>query len=120
MNRLHKKYGKQVEFLLVYIREAHPSDGWQVQSNVRDGIVFEQPTTEAARTQVCQKFLADVKITIPPVIDGLDDAVGGAYSAWPDRLYLVDTAGKIAYQSGRGPWGFKPEELEEAIQEELK
>ena len=42
------------------------------------------------------------------------------YGAHPDRLYLVGRDGKIAYTGGRGPTGFRPDELEEAITAELE
>ena len=37
------------------------------------------------------------------------------YSGYPDRLYLIDSAGKVAYKGGRGPFGFIPGELEQSI-----
>jgi hypothetical protein len=49
------------------------------------------------------------------LVDGIDDPVGGTYSGMPSRLYLIDTAGKVAYKSGRGPFGFKPSELEHSL-----
>ena len=52
---------------------------------------------------------------MPMVVDEMDDRVGHAYSGMPDRLYLIDRAGSIAYKSGRGPFGFKPGELEQAL-----
>jgi len=42
------------------------------------------------------------------------------YGAWPDRLYLVGKDGKIAMAGGRGPFDFKPDKLEKAIQKELE
>ena len=33
----------------------------------------------------------------------------------PDRLYVVDSRGRIAYKGGRGPFGYKPSELEQAL-----
>lgn len=56
---------------------------------------------------------------LPALVDGIDDAVNRAYAAQPDRLFLVGRDGKIAYTGGRGPGGFKPAELEDAIREEL-
>lgn len=56
---------------------------------------------------------------IPAVVDRLDDKVNKAYSAWPDRLYLVGKDGRICYSGGRGPGGFRPEQLAAAIQKEL-
>ena len=56
---------------------------------------------------------------MPMVFDGLDNAVASAYGGWPDRLYLVSRDGWIVFQGGEGPFGFKPEELERAIEREL-
>jgi alkylhydroperoxidase family enzyme len=52
---------------------------------------------------------------MPLLVDELDDRVGQAYSGMPDRLYLIDREGRIAYKGGRGPFGFKPGELEQAL-----
>ncbi len=51
---------------------------------------------------------------MPVLVDEISDPVGNAYSAMPARLYVIDTAGKVAYKSGRGPFGFKPGEMEQA------
>jgi hypothetical protein len=56
---------------------------------------------------------------IPAVVDRLDDKVNKAYSGWPDRLFLVGRDGKMAYSGGRGPGGFRPDELARAIKKEL-
>lgn len=53
------------------------------------------------------------------LVDRMDDAANKAYAAQPDRLYLVGKDGKIAYAGGRGPFGFKPDELAKAIEIEL-
>src|SRR2546430_11215635 len=52
---------------------------------------------------------------MPMVIDEMHDPVGHLYSGMPDRLYLIDRDGKVAYKGGRGPFGFKPGELEQQI-----
>jgi hypothetical protein len=53
---------------------------------------------------------------MPTAIDGIDNEVASTYGGWPDRLYLIDTGGRIAYQGGEGPFGFKPDELGAAIE----
>jgi hypothetical protein len=55
-------------------------------------------------------------IKFPAVLDGFDNSVEKAYTGWPDRIYLIDKAGRIAYKSKPGPFGFKPEELKAALQ----
>ena len=64
--------------------------------------------------------LADICVTrlgikLPALVDRFDDSTERAYSGWPDRLYLVDRSGRIAYKSRPGPFGFKPAELEAAL-----
>jgi hypothetical protein len=54
------------------------------------------------------------------VVDGVDNTVASAYGGWPDRLYLIDTDGRIVFQGGEGPFGFKPEALARAIERELE
>ena len=43
------------------------------------------------------------------------DPAGTAYSGMPARLYVIDAQGKVAYKSGRGPFGFKPGEMEQSL-----
>jgi hypothetical protein len=112
---LKARYGDRVEFLAVYVREAHPTDGWRMASNDKDGVVIAQPKSAAERTSVAALCCEKLKMTMPLLVDDIDDRVGHLYSGMPDRLYLIDRAGKIAYKGGRGPFGFKPGELEQAI-----
>jgi hypothetical protein len=54
-------------------------------------------------------------IQLPAVVDDFDDSTDTAYSGWPERLYLIDREGRIAYKSKPGPFGFKPADLEAAL-----
>ena len=56
-------------------------------------------------------------IKFPAVLDGFDNSTEKAYTGWPDRIYLIDKQGRIAYKSKPGPFGFKPEELEVALKD---
>lgn len=86
-------------------------DGWQVDANVEDGILVEQPDTMDERVTIASDFVADTNLSMPVLIDGIDNAVAEAYKAWPDRLYVVGKDGKIVFAGEPGPWGFKPMEL---------
>lgn len=109
------RYGDRVEFLGIYVREAHPTDGWRMKSNDNAGVSFAQPLTKIGREEVAAKCCSTLKMTIPLLVDDIDDRVGHLYSGMPDRLYLIDKNGRIAYKGGRGPFGFTPGELEQAI-----
>ncbi len=99
----------------MYIQEAHPSDLWQLPSNVRDEVVFSSPQSAGERIDLATACVRNLGIELPALIDGLDDAVETAYTGWPDRLYLIDEEGRVAYKSRPGPFGFAPSEMEEAL-----
>jgi len=56
-----------------------------------------------------------LKMSIPLVVDGIDNQVDTQYSGFPDRLYVIDHDGKVAYKAGRGPFGFIPAEMEQSL-----
>jgi len=98
-----------VEFFVIYIKEAHPSDGWAMPDrNERQGISFKDPTTYDQRVKLAETACSVLKIKLPCLVDGMDNAVNRAYAAWPDRIYVVDINGKIAVAGGQGPRGFMP------------
>ena len=104
-----------MEFLVVYITEAHPSDVWQMESNLHDKVVFASPRNEDERASVAGTCVRKLGIEIPAVLDEFGNSTESAYTAWPDRLYLIDRNGKIAYKSKPGPFGFKAAELQAAL-----
>ena len=112
---MYRKYGDKVAMYVVYIREAHPSDGWQMRKNERDGVLFKQPKSLMERIKVASSCQAGLKIDMPIIVDKMDNKAEKDYAAWPDRLYVIDLEGKIAYKSGPGPRGFKPRVAEPVV-----
>ena len=104
-----------MQFLGIYIREAHPTDGWRLPSNDAVGVSIAQPRTKKERAGVAARCCTTLKMSMPLLVDEIDDRVGHAYSGMPDRLYLIDREGRVVYKSGRGPFGFKPGELEQSL-----
>jgi len=129
LQHLYKKYHQQVQFLSIYIREAHPVDGWWFGQGVISRImkvfspnyashIYDPKTIEERRAVAgtCQETL---KYGISTYVDGMDDAVNKAYAAWPTRLYLVGLDGKVVYHGGLGPYDFRPSKLARAIEQYL-
>jgi thiol-disulfide isomerase/thioredoxin len=112
---IHKRFGEEAVFLMVYVREAHPTDGWKMESNARLGVAVAQPKTFAERTAVATQCSTLLKPSMPLLVDEINDPVGNAYSGMPARMYVIDLQGKVAYKSGRGPFGFKSGEMEQAL-----
>ena len=84
-------------------------------SNDKAGVSIAQPQSDAERIKVAHTCCTRLEISMPLLVDTLDDRVGHAYSGMPDRLYLIDRGGRVAYKGGRGPFGFKPGELEQSL-----
>lgn len=96
--------------------EAHPVDAWQDDDNQREKIAVKSPETLAERCQVEGTCAAKLALRIPALIDNLQNSTEAAYTAWPDRLYVIDRDGRVAYKSKPGPFGFKPAEMEKILQ----
>ena len=119
LEELYERHRERVAFFIVYIREAHPEDGWVLEVNRDEGIALTDPRTLDERAAAAEACALMLETRIPTLLDDVDDAVARAYGGWPDRLYLVGRDGRIAFQGGVGPDGFEPEELAAAIELEL-
>jgi len=115
LEELYARYRRDVAFLCIYVREAHPTDGWRIASNDKAGISIAQPKSAADRCAVADRCGATLSITMPLLVDDLKDTVGHLYSGMPDRMYVIDKGGKVTYRGARGPFGFKPREMEQAL-----
>jgi hypothetical protein len=119
LEELYDRHGDDVSFFIVYIREAHPEDGWVLADNRRQQIVLVDPVSLDERAETAGACALRLATRIPILLDDVDDAVASAYGGWPDRLSRISVDGRVAYLSEVGPFGFKPEELAHAIETEL-
>lgn len=88
--------------------------------NKRDKLEITDPKTLAERRKVAEEFASQFKIKLPILVDAMDDRVNKKYFAWPDRLYVIDAAGKLAYVGAPGPRGFKVQEVPLVLDRLLK
>jgi iodothyronine deiodinase-like protein len=101
---------------VVYIREAHTSDVWQDPDNLDDHVIFASPKNIAERSEMGQLCVVKLGIHFPAVVDGFDNATERNYTGWPDRLYVIDREGRVAYKTRPGPFGFKPQGVADTLQ----
>ena len=111
--QIYNDYKDHADFLTVYVREAHPTDEWQMKSNVKDDVCYAQPKTLEQRVVIANDFIKRFKFPLPFGIDDMSNGADNAYSAWPERIYIVDEGGRIAYRGGMGPFNYKPGEARE-------
>jgi peroxiredoxin len=114
-DEIGKRYKDRATFFGIYVREAHPDDGWNMESNVKSGVKLMQPKNLNERIAVAKTCAEQLKYSMPLLVDTMDDRVGNLYSGMPARAYVIDADGKVAYQGGRGPFGFRPGEMEQAL-----
>jgi hypothetical protein len=119
LHQLWETWQEQITFVVVYIREAHPEEGWVVSPNRDEDILVNDPTTTEERVEVAASCAINLQIRMPVVVDEVDDAIADAYGALPDRLYLIDQDGNVAFQGEPGPWGFNPDALADAIESQV-
>lgn len=107
MEDLYQSYKDHAEFLIVYIKEAHPLDGRR-PTRYAEELEIRDHKNYGERCTVASRLMKDEKLTIPCIVDGMDNKVSNAYAAHPDRVFLVDKDGRLAIAGARGPRGFAP------------
>lgn len=112
---LYRDYNDSVQFLLVYIHEAHAVDGWYMGGHdIRNHQSIEERREVAGQCELALQY------GIKTYVDEMDDAVMCAYAALPDRLFLVGLDGRIVFAGKQGPLGFRPALLKKEMDKYLK
>ena len=108
---MYRRYRDDARFLTVYIKEAHPEDEWQMDSNEKENVCYPQPTTIAQRVRIANDFVKRFGWELPTAVDPMDNRANALYAGWPERFYVIEN-GVIAYKGKPGPFGYHPEEVE--------
>lgn len=108
LRELAKKYDGKVEFVAVYVREAHGADTHRAQpqaAKVREATTIEDRLAAARRTA------AEMKLGFPMLVDDMENSVATAYAAHPNRFYIIGKDGRVAHVGPPGPEGFSVRRL---------
>ncbi len=103
-NEIYDELKGRYQFVNIYIREAHPEDGWRLDINNEQGVIYNQPTTLDERAAVAKICVTKHNLKIPTALDNIDNDADLVYTAAPERLYILDSNGVVTYRSGRGPY----------------
>jgi len=107
---IYNDYKERADFLTVYVREAHPTDEWQMTSNVKEDVCYAQPRNLEQRVAIATDFIKRFHYPLPLGVDDVNNGANDVYAAWPERIYIIDETGHIAYRGGIGPFHYHPEE----------
>lgn len=108
--QLVKDFSDVADFLVIYIAEAHSTDGWAFTNNID----IQQHKTLEERMSAAQ-ILVQEDTLCPLVVDTMSNKTSCRYGAMPERLYILQ-AGMVLYKGEKGPWGYKPEEVRSFLQ----
>jgi hypothetical protein len=115
LQEVFERHRTKADFYLVYIREAHPTDGRRPNKKIQ----VEQPKTHERRSEVAGSCIEALKLGMPVLVDDMKDTVARAYAAMPDRLFVLKADGSVGYRGARGPRGFDVDAMEKALVEVL-
>jgi len=115
LKALYHRYGAQVPFFLVYIREAHATDNWQSTRNEREGVAMAPATTIEEKQDHAAMCSRKLHLQFPALVDGMDGAMEAAYAAWPSRAFVVGTDGRILYSTRLTQLDFRAHDMELAL-----
>jgi hypothetical protein len=86
LNDLYKDYSDEVEFLFVYVREAHPGEELGPHKNMGD------------KVRAAELFRDAEDVEMPIIVDDLNGRVHRKYGKAPNPTYLIDRSGRIAFR----------------------
>lgn len=118
LNEIYEAHKDDIQFFLIYVREAHPADGWQTPQNLYEEVIYDKPQTVDDRAEIGNACQIALNLDYPMLIDDMSDTVDKAYVAAPIRLYVINPDGVITFVGDEGPRGFDPEAWVTAIKEQ--
>jgi len=115
LNDLYRRFREQVEFRLVYIREAHPQGEWQSTINTRQGVSLAEARSAKERGEHAALCRERLEIPYQAVVDDMDGRAEQAFAAFPSRAFVVDASGKVTYATTLDEESLQPEALAAAL-----
>ena len=86
LNDLYEEFGDEVEFLFVYVREAHPGEELGPHKEMRD------------KVRAAELLREEEEVEMPMIVDDLDGRIHRKYGKAPNPPYLIDRSGRIAFR----------------------
>jgi hypothetical protein len=115
IEQLYERYHDRANFLLVYTREEHPTDGGHKPAAWTRAPVLKDACSLEERAQAARQLRQLYHLQIPILVDDMQDTVSTAYNGRPSRLFVLDSGGCFAHVGALGPAGFDPKEAAPAL-----
>ncbi|CAH3161062.1 unnamed protein product [Porites lobata] len=110
-SRICRVFQQEVDFLLLYIEEAHPTDGWAFENNYN----IPQHRTTQERCQAAKLLQAQCPaVEVQVAVDTMWNTANAVYGAIPERLYIIKDS-TVLYQGGVGPFRYDLSEMQSCL-----
>lgn len=107
IKNMKAKYENLIEFINIYIDEAHPTDGWYIGG--KENI----PIHKSLEDRVCASEHVANKID-DVYIDSMENNLKQFFGVQYERLYIINN-NCIVYRGGQGPMHYSLEEVDDYI-----
>ncbi len=87
VQELHDEFGDRVQFIMLYVREAHPGENFTQSVTMEEKLKYAQAL----------KTFYDIKWTV--AVDNIDGDLHRALDPKPNSAYLVNSEGTIVFRS---------------------
>jgi hypothetical protein len=105
LKQLRREFGERVVFVSVHVREAHPGER------------YPHHTSDAQKMRHAKDWARLDRISWTIAVDTIDGAMHRAYGTLPNSLYIVNSAGVVAF---RALWAGQPGLLRDKLEELLR
>jgi thyroxine 5-deiodinase len=95
LERLLSPHAADINFVVIYGPEAHPSDGQQVAMNVRDDVLHSQPTNMAERMAVAKIATKTLNIQTLLLVDDMQNSTTIDWNGTQNTTIIVNPDGTI-------------------------
>lgn len=113
---LQREHANAADFAIIYLEEAHPTDGWLYESVTH---LIPQHQTMDARCEAAARLAGELSArgapsTLPLVVDTLANTASYTYGALPERLVIL-RHGTVQFIGGKGPEDYSVDEARTAL-----
>jgi len=109
-------YGEYIDFLCVYIAEAHANDVWPLGKHV------DLPSHQSFEDRVAASDILINKYgfnRVPVYYDTMNDAFDSQFSVWPERYYIIKDGNIDHIFSPTIEYGFDRDDIKNELTKRL-
>lgn len=90
LNNWHDEFSDKINFVVVYIAEAHANDVWPLGNHVSlNGAPLSSHKNFEERVKASDLLTGKYGCKIPLLFDGMDDTFDAEFAVWPERYFVV-------------------------------